>query len=253
MVEPAPTRDHTERMLEPAGARVSDGRAARPCGRRSGSTLGRGRGAGGLLLGSAVHRRRDARSRLRAPRPRRQPQPAPNGPARPARAHGRARHRLQPPPIGGEPAGDLDVRYAELVGADVGPRTFRPRSTSCRCSLCGRGRARGDSVLRGAGELRAKETDRLDAVVEGLRGLGAHISGRPTASGCAGCRRGCGAARWTAAATIGSRCWPRSPGSPRGRASASRVPTPWPLLPAASSTSLRARACQLAPAPRTNR
>ncbi|MBA2333250.1 MAG: 3-phosphoshikimate 1-carboxyvinyltransferase, partial [Actinobacteria bacterium] len=35
--------------------------------------------------------------------------------------------------------------------------------------------ARGDSVLRGAAELRAKETDRIEAVVDGLRRLGAHI------------------------------------------------------------------------------
>jgi 3-phosphoshikimate 1-carboxyvinyltransferase len=35
--------------------------------------------------------------------------------------------------------------------------------------------ARGDSVLRGAAELRAKETDRIEAVVDGLRRLGGHI------------------------------------------------------------------------------
>jgi 3-phosphoshikimate 1-carboxyvinyltransferase len=35
--------------------------------------------------------------------------------------------------------------------------------------------ARGDSVVRGAGELRLKETDRIEAVVEELRRLGAHI------------------------------------------------------------------------------
>ena len=35
--------------------------------------------------------------------------------------------------------------------------------------------ARGDGLLSGAAELRAKETDRIDAVVSGLRRLGAHI------------------------------------------------------------------------------
>ncbi len=39
--------------------------------------------------------------------------------------------------------------------------------------------AHGDSVLRGAAELRAKETDRIEAVVEGLRRLGAHIQATP--------------------------------------------------------------------------
>jgi 3-phosphoshikimate 1-carboxyvinyltransferase len=35
--------------------------------------------------------------------------------------------------------------------------------------------AEGDTVVRGAHELRLKETDRIAAVVEGLRGLGAEI------------------------------------------------------------------------------
>jgi 3-phosphoshikimate 1-carboxyvinyltransferase len=35
--------------------------------------------------------------------------------------------------------------------------------------------ARGDSVLRGAAELRAKESDRIEGVVEPLRRLGGHI------------------------------------------------------------------------------
>jgi 3-phosphoshikimate 1-carboxyvinyltransferase len=35
--------------------------------------------------------------------------------------------------------------------------------------------AEGQTVVRGAGELRLKESDRITAVVEGLRGLGADI------------------------------------------------------------------------------
>jgi 3-phosphoshikimate 1-carboxyvinyltransferase len=35
--------------------------------------------------------------------------------------------------------------------------------------------AEGTTVVRGAGELRLKETDRIAAVVDGLRGLGARI------------------------------------------------------------------------------
>jgi 3-phosphoshikimate 1-carboxyvinyltransferase len=41
--------------------------------------------------------------------------------------------------------------------------------------------ARGDSVIRGAGELRHKETDRIDGVAEELRRLGGHV--RATADG----------------------------------------------------------------------
>jgi 3-phosphoshikimate 1-carboxyvinyltransferase len=35
--------------------------------------------------------------------------------------------------------------------------------------------AEGETVVRGAEELRVKETDRIEGVVEGLRGLGADI------------------------------------------------------------------------------
>jgi 3-phosphoshikimate 1-carboxyvinyltransferase len=39
--------------------------------------------------------------------------------------------------------------------------------------------ADGETVVRGAGELRVKESDRIATVVEGLRGLGAEIEALP--------------------------------------------------------------------------
>jgi 3-phosphoshikimate 1-carboxyvinyltransferase len=39
--------------------------------------------------------------------------------------------------------------------------------------------AEGDTVVRGAGELRVKESDRIATVVDGLRGLGAEIEAAP--------------------------------------------------------------------------
>jgi 3-phosphoshikimate 1-carboxyvinyltransferase len=39
--------------------------------------------------------------------------------------------------------------------------------------------AEGETVVRGAEELRVKESDRIAGVVEGLRGLGADIEGTP--------------------------------------------------------------------------
>ena len=48
--------------------------------------------------------------------------------------------------------------------------------------------AHGDSLLRGAAGLRAKETDRIEAVVDGLRRLGARIARRRTASASAASR-----------------------------------------------------------------
>jgi 3-phosphoshikimate 1-carboxyvinyltransferase len=40
------------------------------------------------------------------------------------------------------------------------------------------GTARGESVVRGAGELRAKETDRIETVTNALRALGVRIEAR---------------------------------------------------------------------------
>ena len=56
--------------------------------------------------------------------------------------------------------------------------------------------ARGDSVLRGAEELRAKETDRIEATVDGAaRARRQHVQATTaTGSGSGACRRGCAAA-----------------------------------------------------------
>jgi 3-phosphoshikimate 1-carboxyvinyltransferase len=77
--------------------------------------------------------------------------------------------------IAGEQAGDLDVRPAQLVGADVSAREVPLLVDELPLFALLAAQAHGDSRLRGAAELRAKETDRIEAVVEGLRRLGAHI------------------------------------------------------------------------------
>jgi 3-phosphoshikimate 1-carboxyvinyltransferase len=83
--------------------------------------------------------------------------------------------------IAGEPAGDLDVRPSQLVGTTVGAPEVPLLVDELPLFALLAVHARGDSVLRGAEELRAKETDRIDAVVEPLRRLGGHI--RATADG----------------------------------------------------------------------
>jgi 3-phosphoshikimate 1-carboxyvinyltransferase len=85
--------------------------------------------------------------------------------------------------IAGEPAGDLDVRPSQLVGTTVSPREVPLLVDELPLFALLAVHAHGDSLLRGAAELRAKETDRIEAVVDGLRKLGAHI--RATADGFA--------------------------------------------------------------------
>ncbi len=74
-----------------------------------------------------------------------------------------------------EPVGDLEVRPGELratvVEAEEVPRAIDelPLVALLGCF------AEGETVVRGAGELRVKESDRIASVVNGLRDLGADI------------------------------------------------------------------------------
>lgn len=76
---------------------------------------------------------------------------------------------------GGEPIGGIRALYAPLRGTEVGgdevPLAIDelPLVTLAACF------AEGETVIRDAAELRVKESDRIGTVVEGLRGLGAEI------------------------------------------------------------------------------
>jgi 3-phosphoshikimate 1-carboxyvinyltransferase len=85
---------------------------------------------------------------------------------------------LEPPQDGipaQEPVAELDIAQAALGGtlveADEVPLAIDelPLVALLGCF------AEGETVVRGAGELRLKETDRIATVVDGLRGLGAEI------------------------------------------------------------------------------
>jgi 3-phosphoshikimate 1-carboxyvinyltransferase len=76
---------------------------------------------------------------------------------------------------GGEPVGDLDVRSAELVATEIGPEEV-PRLVDelplfALVAAC----AHGSSSVRGARELRVKETNRIETVTNALRALGIRI------------------------------------------------------------------------------
>jgi 3-phosphoshikimate 1-carboxyvinyltransferase len=83
--------------------------------------------------------------------------------------------------VSGEPVADLEIRHAELVAANIGaaevPLLVDELPLFCLLASM----AHGESVVRGAQELRAKETDRIDSTTEALRAVGAHI--RATADG----------------------------------------------------------------------
>jgi 3-phosphoshikimate 1-carboxyvinyltransferase len=78
-------------------------------------------------------------------------------------------------PIGAEPGGDVEVRASELVGASVAPGEVPSLVDELPVFALAAAHAHGDSLVRGAGELRLKESDRIEAVAEELRRLGAHV------------------------------------------------------------------------------
>ena len=77
--------------------------------------------------------------------------------------------------IGGEPIGDLVVKSAPLSGVkvagDIIPNLIDEIPVLCVAALA----ADGVTEIRNAGELRHKESDRISAMVTGLRALGAQV------------------------------------------------------------------------------
>ena len=80
--------------------------------------------------------------------------------------------------IGGEAVGDIQVQHSELYAVEVNaPEVPRLVDELPLVALLA-AHARGKSRIRGAEELRVKESDRIEAVTEPLRSWGAHIRSR---------------------------------------------------------------------------
>jgi 3-phosphoshikimate 1-carboxyvinyltransferase len=79
---------------------------------------------------------------------------------------------------GGEPIGDLEVHSAELTATDIAPDEVPLLVDELPLFALAAGSARGDSRVAGAGELRVKESDRIESVTNGLRTLGVRIRAR---------------------------------------------------------------------------
>lgn len=81
--------------------------------------------------------------------------------------------------VGGEPVADLIVRPARLRGTTVGGTTVVRMIDEFPILAVAATQAEGVTVVRDAAELRVKESDRIAAVVQELRKLGARIQERP--------------------------------------------------------------------------
>jgi len=176
VVEPLPTRDHTELMLEAAGVRVTSKQRRVSLGPAEHLRLGGVDVPGDfsaaapfivaatLLPGSeltihdvGVNPRRtgllDVLARMGA------------------RITVFNRRKSA-----GEPVGDLDVRAAELTATTVTREEVPRMVDELPLFALAAGIAHGESRIEGAQELRVKETDRIETVTTSLRGLGIRVT-----------------------------------------------------------------------------
>jgi 3-phosphoshikimate 1-carboxyvinyltransferase len=175
VTEPLPSRDHTERMLAAAGAEIesrSDGVTVRAADALELGTVAVPGDlsaaafpvvAAVLVPGSAVELETVGIN------------PTRTGLLAILERMGAELELVEDGSAGGEPQGTIRARASELVATEIGgdeiPRAIDelPLVALAACF------AQGETVIRGAGELRHKESDRIAAVCEGLTSLGADV------------------------------------------------------------------------------
>jgi 3-phosphoshikimate 1-carboxyvinyltransferase len=178
VVEPAPTRDHTELMLESGGVPVRRGPTSitvQPAGSlRLGEVdvPGDFSSAAPLLAAAALVPGSDLTIHDVGLNPRR------TGLLDVLERMGAHLQVFNRRRAGREQVGDVQIQYSELgaveVDADEVPRLVDELPLVALLAS----HARGKSIVRGAAELRVKESDRIEAVTDGLRACGAKVLSR---------------------------------------------------------------------------
>jgi 3-phosphoshikimate 1-carboxyvinyltransferase len=179
VTEPAVTRDHTERMLTQLGCRV----------RRAGSTVTVT--GGSSLTGTRIDVPGDlssaafmvlagclaAAGELVVERV--GLNPSRTGILRILELMGADLRVEAAPDTGGEPVGRLIVRPSQLRGIEVPPELVPLAIDEFPLIFVAAALADGETIVRGAAELRHKESDRISVVATGLRGLGINVDEYP--------------------------------------------------------------------------
>lgn len=81
--------------------------------------------------------------------------------------------------VGYEPVADIRVRYAPLKGIEIPQEHVASAIDEFPILFVAAACASGTTILSGAEELRFKESDRIQAMVDGLSALGIEIEGTP--------------------------------------------------------------------------
>ena len=179
VIEPLKSRDHTERMLRSMGARLwTNGNLVAVEGRprlqaQDIDVPGDISSAAFWLVGATILPSSELLLENVGLNPTR------SGILDALREMGAKIEVLNPRSVCGEPVADLLVESAELEGISIGgeliPRLIDEIPILALAAACARGR----TVIRDAGELRLKESDRLEATATLLKRLGAKIEVMP--------------------------------------------------------------------------
>ncbi|MBL8259018.1 MAG: 3-phosphoshikimate 1-carboxyvinyltransferase [Candidatus Competibacteraceae bacterium] len=182
ITEPAPTRDHTERMLEGFGyplRRESDRMfAVAGGGRLVGTPLDIPADISSsafFLVGASIAPGSNLVLEHVGVNPTR------DGVISILRLMGADIELLNPRLAGGEPVADLRVRHAPLRGIRIPEELVPLAIDEFPAIFIAAACAEGETLLTGAGELRVKESDRIQAMADGLTALG--VSAEPAADG----------------------------------------------------------------------
>jgi len=177
VVEPVPTRDHTELMLEAAGASITR-RPTAVTVERSPLKLGEVEvpgdfsSAAPLLVAAALVPGSDLTVHGVGLNPRR------TGLLDVLERMGARVAVFNRRRAGREPVGDVQVQYAELSATELGAAEVPLLVDELPLVALLAAHAHGVTDVRGAAELRVKESDRIAAVTDLLHATGAHIRSR---------------------------------------------------------------------------
>jgi 3-phosphoshikimate 1-carboxyvinyltransferase len=175
VVEPVPTRDHTELMLEAAGARVRRRPASvtlEPAGSLRLPEVvvpGDFSAAAPFIVATTLLAGSELTIHDVGLNPRR------TGFLDVLERMGARISVFDRRKVAGEWLGDVDVRSAELTGTEIRAEEVPLLVDELPLFALAAAFARGESRVRGAGELRVKETDRIETVTNALRALGVRI------------------------------------------------------------------------------
>lgn len=177
--EPHPTRDYTERMLAALGypVRYREGEARLHGGgrlqARAIAVPADFSSAAFLLVAATLVPGSDLLLREVGVHPRR------TGLLRVLQRMGAAVEVLHPRALGGEPVADLRVRHARLRGIDVPVEWVPDMIDEFPVLFVAAACAEGCTRIRGAQELRVKESDRIGVMARALSALGVRIEETP--------------------------------------------------------------------------